>query len=142
MFIQSIRYDFFADLNLTSGISLNSFYWFLCDVGARPISYFFQFWSFGGAMGPQTGSKEPQIAQNCHSVPLKQVWCLQTGGTKWNKGGTSQGTSPVMQWNCFSGQGGPQTAQNGHFGAIIRSGVSKLVEQYETRVEQVRAHPG
>ena len=64
-----VRYDFFADLNLTSGISLNSFYWFLCDVGARPISYFFQFWSFGGAMGPQTGSKEPQIAQNRHSVP-------------------------------------------------------------------------
>ena len=26
----------------------------------------------------------------------KQVWWLQTGGTKWNKGGTSQGTSPVM----------------------------------------------
>ena len=64
-----VRYDFFADLNLTPGISSNSFYWFLCDVGARPISYFFQFWSFGGAMGPQTGSKEPQIAQNRHSVP-------------------------------------------------------------------------
>ena len=64
-----VRYDFFADLNLTLGISLNSFYWFLCDVGARPISYFFQFGSFWGAMGPQTGSKEPQIAQNRHSVP-------------------------------------------------------------------------
>ena len=64
-----VRYDFFADLNLTSGISLNSFYWFLCDVGARPISYFFQFWSFGGARGPETGSNGPQIAQNRHLVP-------------------------------------------------------------------------
>ena len=58
-----------SDLDLTSEISLNSFYWLLCDVEARPISYFFQFWSFGGAMGPQTGSIEPQIAQNRHSVP-------------------------------------------------------------------------
>ena len=28
------------------------------------------------------------------------------------------------------------------FGAVSRSGVSELVEQYETSVEQVRAHPG
>ena len=39
---------------------------------------------------------------------------------------------------------GPQSAQNGHkwpFWAMSGSGGSKLVEQSETRVEQVRAHP-
>ena len=79
-------YDFFADLNFTSGITSNSFYWFLCEVGARSVSYFFQFWSFGGGMALK-GPKSP-------------------------------------------------------LGAISRSGGFELVEQYETRVEQVRAHPG
>ena len=39
---------------------------------------------------------------------------------------------------------GPQSVQNGQkrpFWAISGSGGSKLVEQSETRVEQVRAHP-
>ena len=36
-----------------------------------------------------------------------QLWVLwlRTGGTVWNIGGTSQGTSPVMHWNRFWGQG-------------------------------------
>ena len=32
------------------------------------------------------------------------LW-LRTGGRVWNIGGTSQGTSPVMHWNRFWGQG-------------------------------------
>ena len=32
------------------------------------------------------------------------LW-LRTGGTVWNIGGTSQGTSGAIQWNRFSGQG-------------------------------------
>ena len=32
------------------------------------------------------------------------LW-LRTGGTVWNIGGTSQGTSRAIQWNRFSGQG-------------------------------------
>ena len=57
----------------------------------------------------------------------KRIWSLQTGGTVWNKGGTSQGTSTVMHWNSFGGQGGPygcargppkrsKTAKNSLFG--------------------------
>ena len=49
------------------------------------------------------GPKRPKTAFLGH----KRVWWLQTGGTKWNKGGTSQGTSPVMHWNRFWDQGCP-----------------------------------
>ena len=94
------------------------------------------------------GPKQPKTA----FFGQKRIWWFQTGGTVWNKGGTSQGTSPVMHWNRFSGQGGPsgcarglpnrvQNSQKRPFWAISGSGGSKLVEQSETRVEQVRAHP-
>ena len=53
--------------------------------------------------GSQKGPKRPKTAFLGH----KQIWWLQTDGTVWNKGGSSQGTSPVMHWNSFGGQGGP-----------------------------------
>ena len=53
--------------------------------------------------GLQRGPKRPKTAFFGH----KRIWSLQTGGTVWNKGGTSQGTSTVMHWNSFGGQGGP-----------------------------------
>ena len=63
----------------------------------------------------------------------------------WNKSGHIKGDA----LEPFLGSGGPlkdpRRAPNcpkSPFGAITRTGVSKLVEQYETRVEQVRAHPG
>ena len=55
------------------------------------------------------GPKRPKTAFLGH----KRVWWLQTGGTKWNKGGTSQGTSTVMHWNSFGGQGGPYGCARG-----------------------------
>ena len=36
----------------------------------------------------------------------KRVWWLQSGGTVWNKCGISHGTSGVMHWNRFWGNGG------------------------------------
>ena len=63
-------YDFFADLNLTSGISSNSFYWFLCDVGAIHISYFYRAHpgqcngTFSLVRGPIGTPKGPQMAKN------------------------------------------------------------------------------
>ena len=53
--------------------------------------------------GPQKDPKRPKTALLGH----KQIWWLQTGGTVWSKGGTSQGSSPVMHSNNFAGQGGP-----------------------------------
>ena len=50
--------------------------------------------------GSQKGPKRPKTAFLGH----KQIWWLQTDGTVWNKGGSSQGTSPVMHWNRFWGQ--------------------------------------
>ena len=92
------------------------------------------------------------MAQNGPFLSHKRVWWLRTGRTVWNKGGTSQGTSGSMQWNCFSVQAallGPQkdtkrapNAQNGHFVAIRGSGGSELVEQCRVKVEQVPAHLG
>ena len=52
---------------------------------------------------PQKDPKRPKTALLGH----KQIWWLQTGGTVWSKGGTSQGSSPVMHSNNFAGQGGP-----------------------------------
>ena len=77
-----------------------------------PSLTFFNFGHLGALWAPKLAlksAKSPKIAIRCH----KQVWCLQTGGTKWNKGGTSQGTSPVMHWNRFSGQGGPYGCARG-----------------------------
>ena len=65
----------------------------------------------GGARGPPKGPKGQKTAFVGH----KQVWWLQTDRTVWNKGGTSQGTSPVMHWNSFAGQGGSKTAKNSLF---------------------------
>ena len=42
--------------------------------------------------GSQKGPKRPKTAFLGH----KRIWWLQTGGTKWNKGGTRQGISLVM----------------------------------------------
>ena len=63
----------------------------------------------GGAGGPTKGPKRPKTACLDH----KQVWWLQNGGTVWNKGGTSQGTSLVLHWNRFGGQGGPYGCARG-----------------------------
>merc|ERR1711884_989565 len=85
--------------------------------------------SFGGQghlgvpEGPLKDPKRPKTAFFGH----KRIWSLQTGGTVWNKGGTSQGTSTLMHWNSFGGQGGPygcargppkrsKTAKNSLFG--------------------------
>ena len=153
---------------MTSQISLNSFYWFLCDIGAIRPSYPFivghlgvqsmplkllqraQKSHFGAKSrssssklveqcgtrveqvrahpwccigtvlgvreghvgvpeGSQKGPKRPKTAFLGH----KQIWWLQTDGTVWNKGGSSQGTSPVMHWNSFAGQGGPSRGTRG-----------------------------
>ena len=57
-------------------------------------------------MGPQTGSKEPQIAQNRHSVPeaglVSPNWrnSMKQG---WNKSGHIQGDAAEL----FLGSGGP-----------------------------------
>ena len=59
--------------------------------------------------GSQKGPKRPKTAFLGH----KQIWWLQTDGTVWNKGGSSQGTSPVMHWNSFAGQGGPSRGTRG-----------------------------
>ena len=55
------------------------------------------------------GPKQPKTAFFGH----KRIWWFQTGGTVWNKGGTSQGTSLVMHWNRFGGQGGPSGCEGG-----------------------------
>ena len=111
---------------------------------------------FSGQAGCWGALKESQKGPKWPKMVLflshKRVWWLRTGRTVWNKGGTSQGTSGSMQWNCFSGQAallGPQkdtkrapNAQNGHFVAIRGSGGSELAEQCGIKVEQVGAHPG
>ena len=67
----------------------------------------------GAFLGPQ---KDPKRAPN---DPKWQFWnhkwvrWLWTGSRVWNKVGTSQGTSGVMHWNCFSGQGDLWRAQKG-----------------------------
>ena len=57
----------------------------------------------------------PQSVQNGQKRPFRAI--SGTGGFKlaevWNKGGTSQGTSPVMHWNSFGGQGGPYGCARG-----------------------------
>ena len=67
------------------------------------------------------------------------------GGTKWNKGGTSEGTYGPVDWDHFSvqklpsvGSGGAENGQKCAFLAISSSGGPKWVEQSGTRVEQVR----
>ena len=78
-----------------------------------PVMHWNSFAGQGGpsgcAKGPLKDPKRPKTAFLGH----KQVWWLQTGGTVWNKGGTSQGTSPVMHWNSFAGQGGPSGCAKG-----------------------------
>ena len=71
------------------------------------------------------------------------------GGTKWNKGGTSEGTYGPVDWDHFYvqklpsvGSGGAENGQKCAFLAISSSGGPKWVEQSGTRVEQVRGHMG
>ena len=55
----------------------------------------------GGYWGPKRVPNGPKWSFCSH----KGVLWLRTGGTVWNIGGTSQGTSGAIQWNRFSGQG-------------------------------------
>ena len=71
------------------------------------------------------GPKQPKTA----FFGQKRIWWFQTGGTVWNKGGTSQGTSGVMSWKYFTGQEflsrgaikGPQNGLLWWLGAFLRS---------------------
>ena len=61
-------------------------------------------WS-GGSIGAPKGHKKGPKCPKWSFCSHKGVLWLRTGGTVWNIGGTSQGTSPVMHWNRFWGQG-------------------------------------
>ena len=72
--------------------------------------------SFVGQRGPSRGIKghiKGPMRSKTSFFGHKWVWWLQSGGTVWNKGGSSQGTSPVMHWNSFAGQGGPSRGTRG-----------------------------
>ena len=70
-----------------------------------------------GIKGHTKGPKRPKTFFFGHML----VWWLQSGGTVWNKGGTSPCTSVVMHRNSFVGQVGhrgrhrarPHRLQNG-----------------------------
>ena len=61
-------------------------------------------WS-GGLLGHQKDPKRVPNGPKWSFCSHKGVLWLRTGRTVWNIGGTSPGTSPVMHWNRFWGQG-------------------------------------
>ena len=80
--------------------------------------------SFVGQRGPSRGIKghiKGPMRSKTSFFGHKWVWWLQSGGTVWNKGGTSPCTSVVMHRNSFVGQVGhrgrhrarPHRLQNG-----------------------------
>ena len=103
------------------------------------------FWGSGRAIW--VCQRAPKRVQNGQKQPF---WAISgSGGSKlmeqWNKGGSSQGTSPVMHWNSFAGQGGPSRGTRGlpkgsktAFLAISGSGCPKKAPL--TPVLKVDAH--
>ena len=73
-------------------------------------------WVIGGHPGGIKEQKKGPMRPKTSFFGHKLVWWLQSGGTVWNKGGTSPYTSVVMHRNSFVGEVGhrarPHRLQN------------------------------